>query len=103
MADTGAKTYEAQMLNATTDQWKTQAQRDEELRERRLLTIAMPDGKVLDREMLDLITRDEVTWAPLRLRRQRLVELGAANGGAGMIMDPQDVEALRARIRAGEV
>ena len=103
MDRTGAVGFEAKTLNLATDQWKTQAERDEEMRERRLLTIAMPAGKVLDQQMLDLITREECTWAPLRVRRQRLAEMGAANGGQGMIMNPQDVEALRARIRAGEV
>jgi len=100
MANTGARTAEAKALNAGVDHFKTMAEVATERGERMEMAQLMPDGMVLDQEMLDLVVREEQTWAPLRRARQRLVELGARGAAAAVIMDPADVEALRARVRA---
>jgi len=100
MANTGAKTAEAISLNVETDHFKTQAELATERGEWRELMQLLPDGQVPDAETLALVVSAEPTWAPLRRVRQRLVELGAANGGQGLIAHPSRVAELREQLRA---
>jgi len=100
MHGTGAVTPEAQSLNAGAGHFVSQAELQEERDEWRELMQLLPDGQVPDAETLALVIREEPTWAPLRRVRQRLVEMGAANGGQGLIAHPSRVAELREQLRA---
>ena len=100
MHGTGAETAEAKRLNAAPGHFKSQAELQEERDDWRALMQLLPDGMVPDAETLALVVREEPTWAPLRRVRQRLVELGAANGGHGLIANPSTVAELREQLRA---
>jgi len=101
MHGSGAVTAEAKMLNAAPGHFKSQAELQEARDEWRELMQLLPDGTVPDQETLALAVREEATWAPLRRVRQRLVEMGAANGGQGLIADSGRVAELREQLRAG--
>jgi len=100
MHGTGAVTREAIELNAAPSHFKTQAEVQQARDEWRELMQLLPDGIVPDQETLALAVREEATWAPMRRVRQRLVEMGAANGGQGLIANPARVAELREQLRA---
>ncbi len=100
MHGTGAETAEAKRLNAAPGHFKSQAELQQERDEWRELMQLLPDGQVPDAETLALVIREEPTWAPLRRVRQRLVEMGAANGGQGLIASPSTIAELREQLRS---
>jgi len=99
MADTGAVTPEAIMQNVGADTFQTQAEAQAARDEWRELMQLLPVGMVPDAETLALAVDEGNTWTPLFHVRKRLIELGMANGGRGLIADPATVATLREQLR----
>lgn len=71
----------------------------DDLDERRILRQWIPDGRILDEADLKLVMDQGEVWAPFTVRRQMLIEYGAANVGERMKLTPQELLAFREWVR----
>ena len=96
MDPSGAIHPDAIRLNAERTTYEGGARLADAHEARRMMILALPADKFLDREHLNDCINEVATWAPDVLRQAMLRKMGGDLAG-GHLLRPDELEALRAR------